>query len=274
MGTLITVADLAGRLDHPDTRVIDCRYSLTDENAGQRAYAASHIPGAIHADLGHDLSAPIVPGVTGRHPLPERATFASFLSRSGINNTCKVVAYDDGPGAFAARCWWMLRWLGHADVQVLDGGFSAWNEAGQVVTDEVSVLPPSTFGIRPGLTRQVSAAEIQSFAGLVLDARDEARYRGEAEPIDPVAGHIPGAICAPFAGNVDDGGQLHSTSQLRRRFAELGVEDQDVVCYCGSGVTATHNILAMVHAGLDEPALYPGSWSEWITDPDRPIAAE
>ncbi len=276
MGTLISVDDQ--RLK--SCRFFDCRTSLADPQYGEREFALGHIPRALFADLNVALSAPIIPGQTGRHPLPERTDFLRQVRAWGITEGDLVVVYDEDSGAFAARLWWMLRWLGHANVCVLDGGLRAWTDAGLALeTTDGSDSPSaaragsgSTFEISSPLTRQLPADEVLNWSGLLLDARDPARFLGQTEPVDPVAGHIPGAINAPFADNLDDG-RFRSPEELRERYEALGANQSSAIaCYCGSGVTAAHNILALIHAGFDEPYLYPGSWSEWITDPDRPVA--
>jgi thiosulfate/3-mercaptopyruvate sulfurtransferase len=270
--TLVTLA--AGQLNDRSLRVLDCRFSLADETAGSRQFEAGHIPGARYINLNTDLSARVVPGKTGRHPLPSRTAFAETLGRFGIDNNSIVVAYDDGPGAFAARLWWMLRWAGHSEVFVLDGGFKAWMDEGRDTTKDIEPLVPVEFKLQPPLTRLVSADDLPDKNAVLLDARDPVRFRGEQDSIDPVAGHIPGALCATFTGNLDDRAHVKPIDELRTRYTGLGVGVRPTVCYCGSGVTAAHNILALVHAGFPEPALYPGSWSEWITDPARPVERE
>jgi thiosulfate/3-mercaptopyruvate sulfurtransferase len=281
--TLITAAALAARLDERNLRVFDCRSSLLDPAAGAAMFSQGHINGAQYADLNNALSAPVIPGKTGRHPLPSAAMFVEQVRLWGINNDDLVVAYDADSGAFAARLWWMLRWLGHTNVMVLDGGLSAWADAGLPLIETAASYSASHFEARPGVTRQVSTAELMTQAtetkhsvaqtGALLDAREFSRFNGEAEPIDAVAGHIPGAVCAPFSANLTMTKKFKQPAELADRFMQLGISPADsVTCYCGSGVTAAHNILALVHAGFDEPALYPGSWSEWITDPRRPIA--
>lgn len=273
MGTLISSSELAARLDAPEVRIMDCRFSLADDTAGRAAYEAGHIPGARYVDLNRDLSAAVIPEETGRHPLPAREDFAALVGGLGIGNDATVVVYDDGPGAFAARAWWMMRWLGHVDVFVLDGGFRAWVDAGGGVTTDAPTITTVSFGASAPLTRSVTADDLPDRPGLLLDARDPARFRGDAEPIDRVAGHIPGAVCAPFASNLDERGHMKTPAALAQQFAALGVQrETEITCYCGSGVTAAHDILALVHAGYPEPVLYPGSWSEWITDPARPVA--
>lgn len=282
MEHLITPAALAADKTHI---VFDCRFSLTDKTAGRRSWEAGHIPGARFADLEQDLSSPA--GRGGRHPLPDRDALAARFRAWGVDNDSKLVCYDQASGALAARFWWLARWLGAEDVRVLDGGLDAWIAAGLPTDRQPSDPAPGNFRPRAPLTRVCTVAELEGFAAAsaaapgaratassfqLLDAREAVRYRGEQEMIDPVAGHIPGAISAPFADNLSTG-RFKSPEQLRARFAALGIDrKQEVVSYCGSGVTATHNILALRIAGFPEPALYPGSWSEWITDPARPIA--
>ena len=275
MKTLTSVDELHVKLGNAGLVIFDCRFSLGDATAGASAWAESHIPGAHYVSLDEHLSAAWEPGKTGRHPLPDREAFAATLGGFGVTPQDEVVVYDDAAGAFAARLWWMLRWLGHADVAVLDGGFKAWLDAGHPVTADVPERTPATFPVRAPLTRVVSAAEVATRRQLLLDARDANRFRGENETIDPVAGHIPGAVNAPFMENLAEGPRLKTADSLRERFTRLGVASgDDTICYCGSGVTAAHNILAMRHAGFEEPALYPGSWSEWITDPTRPVSTD
>ena len=276
--TLVTVSELARHIRDPAWKVFDCRFQLADPEAGRRAYDESRIPTAIHADIERHLSAAPIPGVTGRHPLPERNEWIDRMRGWGIGPGIQVVAYDDAGGMFAARMWWMLRWAGHAAAAVLDGGWQAWIAEGTGVARgpvPASGHPyPEPSSERAPLTRLVEAGDIDAAAQVLLDARDAARFRGEREPIDLVAGHIPGARCAAAAGNLDGNGFFHRRAALRRRFEALidQRESRDVVCYCGSGITAAHNILAMRHAGFDEPLLYAGSWSEWITDPKRGVA--
>jgi thiosulfate/3-mercaptopyruvate sulfurtransferase len=280
--TLINAAALADCLEERNLRVFDCRSALLDPAAGASMFSQGHISGAQYADLNHSLSGAVIPGETGRHPLPDPAVFVEQVRRWGIENDHLVVAYDADTGAFAARLWWMLRWLGHTNVMVLDGGLNAWIEARLPLTETVTNYSASRFEARPSVTRQASAAELLATAdtvqeiaqpGVLLDARELSRFNGEAEPIDPVAGHIPGAICAPFSNNLTVAKKFKQPAELADQFMQLGISAAEpVTCYCGSGVTAAHNVLALVHAGFDEPALYPGSWSEWITDPRRPIA--
>jgi thiosulfate/3-mercaptopyruvate sulfurtransferase len=251
--------------------VFDCRSSLADKSAGRQLYEAAHIPNARFADLEQDLSS--TPGPGGRHPLPAKDDFAASLRRWGVSNHSSIVCYDQNNGAFAARMWWMMRWLGHEDVAVLNGGLDAWQSASLPLTDEpTDIASPGSFQPGRALTREVTAEELPSDNLILIDARDRPRFLGEVEPIDPIAGHIPGAICAPFSGNLEEG-RFRTPESLKARFESAGIaRSANNVCYCGSGVTAAHNILAMLLAGYEEPALYPGSWSEWITDPHRPIA--
>ena len=275
--TLLEPAILHAHLDNPDWAVVDCRFSLDDTERGSRAHREAHIPGAVYAHLDNDLSSPVVPGTTGRHPLPEVDAFARTLSAWGIDAEVQVAAYDDAGGGIAARFWWMLRWLGHEAVAVLDGGWPAWQRAGYTIESGDASPSPRRFvpHVRASLVatvNEVNALRTDPTYRLV-DARDAARYRGEHEPIDPVAGHIPGAVCAPFTENLDANGCFLSPEALHARFESLlgGVSPERLVSYCGSGVTATHNLLVLNYAGLGEGRLYPGSWSHWITDPKRPI---
>ena len=272
--TLIDPEVLAARAGDAGWRIVDCRAALTDLGFGAASYQAGHIPGAVFADLANDLSGPIVRGVTGRHPLPEPATLAATFGRLGIGADTQVVAYDAANGAYAARAWWLLRWLGHPRVAVLDGGLAGWQALGYPLESGDVHPTATTFPIRRSLTRTVTAADIVERGATfdLIDARALPRYRGEVEPIDPVAGHIPGARCVPFEGNLDERQRFVAPAALASRFAPPPPQSEKPrVCYCGSGVTACHDILAIVHAGLPEPALYPGSFSEWIQDPARRI---
>lgn len=278
--TLISPAELKPHLNEPDWAIIDCRFSLKEPGRGRRDYVAAHIPGAVYAHLDEDLSGPVVPGQTGRHPLPEIEVLAQTLSRWGIDGAVQVVAYDDMGGAIAARLWWLLRWLGHPAGAVLDGGWPHWQEAGYPVSSERETRPARLFRPQPRPELVAQTADVASMgsdpSARLLDARSADRYRGENETIDPVAGHIPGAISAPYAENLDAAGRFLSSEKLRERYGALLGEGgaEQAVAYCGSGVTAAHTLLAMVHAGLGEGRLYAGSWSEWITDPARPVAPE
>ncbi len=276
--TLVTSDELFARLDDPDWVVLDCRFSLTDGEHGRRAYREGHVPGAMYAHLEEDLSGPIRPGATGRHPLPEVDDFARTLGAWGIDERVQVVVYDDMGGAMAGRLWWMLGWLGHDAVALLDGGWRRWRTEGRPVGRRGAARPARVFSPAPRPERLVSAAEVRARLGdastPLVDARSGERHRGEVEPLDPVAGHIPGAVCAAFEENLAPDGTFKSPDVLRRRFRGIlgGAPPGQSVSYCGSGVTACHNLLAMEHAGLGRGRLYAGSWSHWITDPDRPVA--
>ncbi|MBK8539240.1 MAG: sulfurtransferase [Ardenticatenia bacterium] len=276
--TLIGSQDLARHLDDPLWRVVDCRFSLLDPPRGRADHARGHVPGAVYAHLDADLSAPVQPGRTGRHPLPDVARLAERLGGWGIDEATQVVAYDDGSGGIAARLWWLLRWLGHEAVAVLDGGWAAWTAEGLPVDDRLPSPSRRQFHPAPRSELVLPADEVARWATdgghCLLDAREAIRYRGEAEPIDAVAGHIPGALSAPYLDNLGSDGRWMPAAALARRYRGiLGPHAAaDCAVYCGSGVTAAHDVLAMVHAGLGEPRLYAGSWSEWITDPSRMVA--
>lgn len=262
---LIDADVLLGRLEDPTWLVFDCRHVLTDPGYGRAAYAAGHVSGARFADVDSDLAD--APGVRGRHPLPDRGWLARRFGEWGVGEGSTLVAYDDAGGMYACRFWWLARWLGVARVAVLDGGIDAFVAAGGVLSTEVPRVAPTRFVAGEPLTKIVEAEEILARDDLTLiDARARARYLGLEEPMDPKAGHIPGAVSMPCQENLDARGCFIRDGG---RFA--GLPDENVVSYCGSGITATHNILAMVVAGLPEPALYPGSWSEWVADPSRPI---
>lgn len=252
--------------------VIDCRFDLADPNLGHQQFTEGHIPGALYADLNQDLSGTVVPGETGRHPLPNPKALCVRFGALGISNSQPVVVYDGAHGAFAARLWWLLRWLGHDRVQVLNGGLAAWLSEGGPLSKSPPASKAGQFVQRDALTRTCQMKEVSSQNGHLIDVRDEARFQGIHEPIDPVAGHIPGAINLPFQNNLHDG-RFKAPEHLRAEFtaAGIGLEDS-VTCYCGSGVTAAHTLLALLEAGYTEPTLYAGSWSEWITDPRNPVA--
>jgi thiosulfate/3-mercaptopyruvate sulfurtransferase len=275
--TLIEPADLARRLSDPDVAVLDCRHDLTRPEWSDRAYAEGHIPGAAQAHLDRHLSSPVTEQ-TGRHPLPDIAKLAQTLGEWGIDSSVQVVAYDQGNGVYAARAWWLLRWLGHTSVAVLDGGFAAWQEAGLPISREPANRTPRKFVPNVVADAFVTTAELQqalaNTSPMLIDARGADRFAGENETIDPVAGHIPGATNRPFSKNVDGRGRFHSAGELQRQWAEtLATRPaSDVIAMCGSGVSACHNLLALEIAGLPGAKLYAGSWSEWIRDPSRPIA--
>jgi thiosulfate/3-mercaptopyruvate sulfurtransferase len=275
MLTLISVDELKALLAGPGCRIFDCRFALQNPSAGLRSYEKGHLPGAMFADLNNDLSAPHVPGKTGRHPLPERGDWIRKVLNWGLTPDADVVLYDDCGGAGAARMWWMLGWIGHAKVRVLDGGVQAWLAAGgEIIHTDAKPVPlaPDQYSQRAPLTQLLTVQEIEPDIQFLLDARDPARFRGEVEPVDPVGGHIPGAQSFPSGANLGTDGKFRSKAELYARFSELAHSFLRPVCYCGSGVTACHNILAITHAGLQMPSLYAGSWSEWITDPARPVA--
>jgi len=253
---------------------LDCGFDLVDLEAGARAFAQGHLPGARHADLERDLSA-AKNGRNGRHPLPTRETFAATVGGWGVRPDTAVVCYDDQGGSYAARAWWMLRWIGHDDVAVLDGGRKAWLATGGVLDSTPPTAPASRSPYPLGASSMPTVATDRLLALLgkvtVLDARAGERFRGETEPLDPVAGHIPGARNRFHKDNLQPDGRFRAPAELRAAFEPFG-EPTGCVHQCGSGVTACHNLLAMEHAGLTGSALYPGSWSEWCADPARPVA--
>jgi len=274
---LVDVAELAA--DLVGVTVLDVRYRMGGP-PGAAAFAAGHVPGAAYVDLDRDLAGP--PGPRGRHPLPDVAAFEAAMRAAGVGDDRPVVVYDDWEGRAAARCWWLLRWAGHPDVRVLDGGWAAWTAAGEEVSGEDVRPEPGDFTARPGSLPVLEPGDVLAVAehGLLLDARDPARFRGEVEPVDPVAGHVPGAVNVPTGANLGPDGRFLPADRLREVYAgaagaagrEVGAGPVGV--YCGSGVTAAHDLLALAVAGLDG-ALYPGSWSEWVADPhapDRPVA--
>jgi len=282
--TLITAKELA---DHPTQglRILDCRGRLGDPAWGQMAFDQGHIPGAVHADMDRHLATQ--PNQHGRHPLPSPQAWLAQIQAWGIENQDQVVVYDDAGGSFAGRAWWMMRWLGHLNVAVLDGGLNNWSGSLTEPGGRVEAYSPSQFQAATPLTKLSSAEDVltlsttlmnaaNSTTEYLIDARALARFAGDEEPIDPVAGHIPGAVCLPFSDNLDDQGFFKAPDDLARRFLALGLErshqDPAVTIYCGSGVTAIHNILAMRIAGFGEAALYADSWSGWIVDANRPVA--
>jgi thiosulfate/3-mercaptopyruvate sulfurtransferase len=277
--TLIDCHTLALHLHDPDWVIVDCRFALSDPDVGRRAYAAGHLPGARYAHLNEDLSAPVTP-VSGRHPLPDPAVLGQKLGEWGIDRGKQVVVYDDSFGAMASRLWWLLRWLGHDRVALLDGGLPRWQREGHPMTTHVPAVAPTEFVSKPRPDMWVDTTAVASAVHkddwLVVDARAEERFNGEIEPLDPVAGHIPGAINLPFEDNLHVSGRFSSAEELNALYAGLmdNVPSTHVIQMCGSGVTACHNILAMEHAGLHGARLYPGSWSEWIRDASRPIARD
>lgn len=279
---LIDAATLAARLAGPDAPLLwDCSFDLADPSAGERAHAAARLPGAVHAHLDRDLSGPKSSPVdaAGRHPLPTPAAFAAAAARLGVSAGRAVVVYDRQGGMFAARAWWLLQWIGHAPVQVLDGGLPAWQAAGFPVESGPAAQVPAGTLAAPAHTARVTVDADALTAALgrvpLLDARAPERWRGDVEPLDPVAGHIPGSRNRPFATNLQPDGRFKPAAVLRAEFEALGLTPGnagEVVNQCGSGVTACHNLLAMEVAGLPGARLYPGSWSGWCADPARPVA--
>jgi thiosulfate/3-mercaptopyruvate sulfurtransferase len=261
--------------------ILDCRFDLKDPEAGRRAYEHAHVAGARYADLNRDLSGPVTAS-SGRHPLPEPSALAARLAAWGVGKHTQVVAYDEGSGSMAARAWWLLHWLGHEAAAVLDGGFAAWLAAGGPTETGQPAAPasaPTPRAVQPRADFQVSAEEVVAAlhdpSRRIVDARAPERFAGSVEPIDAVAGHIPGAVNHPFTGNLDAAGRFLPPTLLRERWLSRlgGLDATAAILMCGSGVTACHNRLAMEIAGLPGAALYAGSWSEWIRDPRRPVAS-
>lgn len=276
MSVLISAAELAAVAGDARLVVVDCRHDLAQPEFGEAAWREAHIPGALYMHLDRDLSAPKT-GRNGRHPLPSPQDFAALLGGRGISPAHRVVAYDDAGGMFAARLWWMLRWVGHRDAAVLDGGLSAWKAFGGALDTTVRDLPPTDYplgAVEPTLDADAVLACIEGGGRLLVDARAPDRFRGDAEPMDPVAGHIPGALNRPFQENLAADGRFKEPGVLRAEFEALmeGQPPSRIVHQCGSGITACHNLFAMELAGLGGSVLYPGSWSEWCSDPSRPVA--
>lgn len=274
--TIISAEDLNAHIDDDNWVVVDCRFTLTDSAAGRCAYEAGHIPAARYLHLDDDLAAPVTER-TGRHPLPDPDVLVKKLGELGIDNNTQVVAYDDFFGAMASRLWWLLRWLGHDKVALLDGGLPAWTRKKLPLTADVTTYPQKEFiaNLRAELVIDMPAMEavVDSDDNIIIDARAEERFTGEVEPLDKVAGHIPGAVNLPFDDNLDIDGTFMSKDEMVNLYRNL-VGDKDVVqvvMMCGSGVTACHNLVAMEIAGLSGARLYAGSWSEWITDSSHPV---
>ena len=277
--SLIDVESLRALHATPGIAVLDCRFDLAAPDAGRQAYLRSHIPGARYVDLNRDLSAP-VSVASGRHPLPDPVALDAFFRSVGVTPSAQAIVYDESNGSLAARAWWLLRWLGHPKVAVLDGGMSAWLREGGAV--ESGELPRGDAGHRAEVQTDRCAAlgadgliaALENPRTLLIDARAPERYTGAVEPIDPVAGHIPGAVNHPFSTNLRADGRFLAPEELERRWRDrlAGASPADVIMMCGSGVTACHNLLALERAGLPGARLYAGSWSEWIRDPRRPVA--
>ena len=278
--TLIGAADLAKLTGRPGVAVVDCRFDLASPNTGRESYVSAHIPGAGFADLNRDLSGPIG-AQTGRHPLPEADRLAERLGQLGIGDDTQVIAYDAGNGAFAARLWWLLRWLGHRQVAVLDGGFAAWTALGAATESgdrpdgaRAHARLTSRVAADAWLTSEQVLAALEERGRLLVDARAPERFEGKVEPLDAVAGHVPSAVNFPYLRNLREDGRFLAADELRERWLRLlgDTKSSEVIAMCGSGVTACHNLLAMEAAGLPGAKLYAGSWSEWIRDPSRAVA--
>jgi thiosulfate/3-mercaptopyruvate sulfurtransferase len=275
--TLIQAEALAAAIGEPRLRLFDCRFDLSRPAYGRATYVDEHVPGAVYVDLNTDLSRPATP-TSGRHPLPSPGDFAARLRAWGVDTDSRVIAYDDGNGMYAARLWWMMRWLGHDDVAVLDGGMRRWLQLGLPLTEDVPAPAAGNFVARPRPAMAAAATEVLAASGdptaRILDARAPERYRGEVEPIDKVAGHVPGARNHPFGLSLDSNGRFLPPQTLRESLSTSldGVAPERAIAYCGSGVTACHLLLALEHAGLTGARLYAGSWSEWSSDPARPVS--
>jgi thiosulfate/3-mercaptopyruvate sulfurtransferase len=277
--TIIEPSKLYEHLYNPEWLIVDCRFSLQNTNQGFVEYQENHIPGAIYVDLNRDLSSPHIPGVTGRHPLPPVSRIIGFFSALGIQEGIQVIAYDAAGGALAAaRLWWMLRWLSHDSVAVLNGGWQCWSNEIQLGKSGVEERRPTKFRGIPRPNMYLTADEVDEFrmdpSYCLLDVRSEERYLGLIEPIDPISGHIPGAINFPYTRNLDHNGCFQSAEEIRKDYLKkLGNgHSEKTIFYCGSGVTAAHSILSMEYAGLPGSKLYAGSWSDWITDPNHPVS--
>ena len=272
---LVSCEQLAAHLNDPDWRIVDCRHQLSDVGYGQRVYAEGHLPGAFFMHLDRDLSG-AMSGCNGRHPLPDPQVLAAKFGAIGISSRTQVVAYDDAEGMVSGRLWWMLRWLGHDNVAVLDGGFNRWVKEGRPLMRDIPGVLPTVFEIEQRdwvVTADEVLANIASQELVVVDARGPDRFRGENETIDPVGGHIPGARNRFFRDNLDADGRFRPAAELRREFLELfaGTPPDKTVMQCGSGVSACHNLIALELAGLTGARLYAGSWSEWCSDSARPV---
>ncbi len=275
---LLGAAEVAAHLADPNWRIFDCRHDLRQTEYGLTAYRNGHIPGALYLHLDRDLSGP-VDGRHGRHPLPDPAVFAEKMSQCGVSAATQVVVYDNEGGIFASRLWWLLRWLGHERVALLDGGLAGWKRAKLPLEAQVPEVAPAQFRVRAGIDGPIDADYVAAHLGsremLLVDARSPERFRGENETLDPVGGHIPGAVNRFYFDNLDDDGCFFKpAAELAAEFELLldGRSPAQVVQQCGSGVTACHNLLAMEIAGFSGSRLYAGSWSEWCSDPSRPVA--
>lgn len=258
-----------------DICIFDCRFSLADTTAGEKLWETSHIAGAHYAHLDKNLSGEIMPGITGRHPLPKPEVFVDWLAAHGVNHETQIIAYDSAGGAIAGRLWWLCQWIGHQRCAVLNGGLSAWETIAITDSKPVSTTGHGNIVRQTALVTSVNTPElVKHKTAVIIDAREYPRFLGEQEPIDPVAGHIPSAISYPFVQNLDNNGKFLSRKALQLRFKSLHEQcnGKELIMYCGSGVTAIHNILAMDVAGFNRPTLYEDSWSGWILDSDRKIS--
>lgn len=275
--TLINAQELADNINNPNWVIFDCRLDSNETNIVRKKYLEGHIPGAIYVHLDDDLSGPIIANKTSRHPLPVIDVFVKKLSNWGINDQTQVIVYDDLGGSIADRLWWMLQWLGHENIAVLNGGFQQWEKSKNPIDNIIPVQEPKTFVPVIQNNRLVNIEAVVTLQNspdhLLVDCRAPERYRGEKEPLDHTAGHIPGAVNLFFQDNLNENSLFHSKEYLKKRFLNVHGEKpvENIIYYCGSGVTATHNLLALKYAGLGNASLYAGSWSEWITDPTRPI---
>jgi len=274
--SLISAEETLKHIDDPLWRIVDCRFDLKDKELGFKKYVTSHIPNAVYADLKKDLSSPVSP-TSGRHPLPSIPAMVQKLSDWGIDSTVQVIVYDDAFGSFAGRLWWILNWLGHENVAVLNGGMSYWGKMKYPVTTEVPQILSRRFESNPDMSMIADVSSIEKMPSsnkiTLIDVRDPERFQGLAEPIDKIAGHVPGAINIPWKSNIDENGLYLPPSQLEILYRDI-IDSQnlnDVVFMCGSGVTACHSLVAMKYMGKKGSKLYPGSWSEWIQNPDHGI---
>lgn len=274
--TLISADSLQQHLNDAQWRIVDCRFNLKDPGEGLALYQMDHIPHAVYAHLDHDLSSPVTAN-SGRHPLPDVNQFKEKLGNWSITKDTQVIVYDDAAGSYAARLWWMLRWLGHDSVAVLDGGFSSWKQQGLPVTSDIPQFSRTTYIGEPNLEMLIDSDDLQEklaqSQSLLIDVRDPVRYQGIEEPIDKVAGHIPGSINIPWKSNIAENGLYLPKAQLHDEYMKVlhDTPIDNTVFMCGSGVTACHSLLALEHIGISGIKLYPGSWSAWITDPARPV---
>jgi len=274
--SIISADVVQQHVNNPQWRIVDCRFNLKNPDEGLALYQMEHIPNAVYAHLDHDLSSPVTAN-SGRHPLPDVEHFKQKLGQWGINRDTQVVVYDDAAGSYATRLWWMLRWLGHDSVAALDGGFSSWKQQGLPVTADIPPVRSTTYIGEPKLDMLVDSDMLQQKLGqsqtLLIDVRDPNRFQGLEEPIDKVAGHIPGAINIPWKNNIAENGLYLPKAQLYDHYIKVlrDTPIDNTVFMCGSGVTACHSLLALEYVGIQGAKLYPGSWSAWISDPDRPI---